>query len=186
MSNKPELSVVVCFKDWGLERLEGVTKSIQASGLGDRVEVVIADYGSEHPEGYRESLETLGAKYFYFETDGIWSRSRALNLGIREARGTYVVTTDSDMVFTPGTFPRILELLRSTENSYFIVQCRDLPEGIKHQDIENGVFSWDQLESVSRLRPRWGMGGLIAFSMDAYVELRGLDERLHTYGGGGH
>ena len=183
MSNKPELSVVVCFKDWGLERLEGVTKSIQASGLGDRVEVVIADYGSEHPEGYRESLETLGAKYFYFETDGIWSRSRALNLGIREARGTYVVTTDSDMVFTPGTFPRILELLRSTENSYFIVQCRDLPEGIKHQDIENGVFSWDQLESVSRLRPRWGMGGLIAFSMDAYVELRGLDERLHTYGG---
>lgn len=183
MVNGPELSVVVCFKDWGLERIEGVTKSIQASGLGERIEVIIADYGSENSEGFQASLESLGVRYFYFETDGTWSRSRALNLGIREARGQYVVTTDSDMVFTPSTFPRILDLLSTTSSSYFIVQCRDLPEGITHRDIEGGGYSWSQLEAMARLRPRWGMGGLIAFPMEAYWELRGLDERLHTYGG---
>lgn len=183
INNVPDISVVVCFKDWGLERLAGVTRSIRESGLGDRLEIVIADYGSEGSEGYRETLEALGARYFYFETDGVWSRSRALNLGIRETTGKYIVTTDSDMVFTPATFPCVLDMLERVDNGYFILQCRDLPEGITHEIIEGGSFSWDELEAVSRLRPRWGMGGLIAFPRWAYEEIRGLDERLHTYGG---
>lgn len=181
--NKPDLSVIVCFKDWGLERLAGVTRSIKESGLGRRLEIVIADYGSLDSDGYRETLESLGARYFYFETDGVWSRSRALNLGIREATGKYIVTTDSDMVFTPETFPYVLGALEQEVNGYFILQCRDLPEGITHETIESGAISWKELEAKSRLRPRWGMGGLIAFPRWAYEEVRGLDERLHTYGG---
>lgn len=181
--NRPIVSVVVCFKDWGLERLQGVTRSIQESGLGDDLEIIIADYGSVDSEGYEEHLTAMGARYFYFETNGVWSRSRALNLGLKEARGEYLITTDSDMVFTPETFPALVEMMQQDENSYYIVQCRDLPEGITHDDIFSEDVSWEQLEALSKLRPRWGMGGLIAFNRCALRETRGLDERLEIYGG---
>lgn len=179
----PKLSVIVCFKDWGLERLKGVTQSIQQSELGGDLEIIISDYGSEDSEGYAESLEALGARYFYFETDGVWSRSRALNLGIKEARGEYIVTTDSDMVFTPSTFPALLNLLEDNQDSSFILQCRDLPEGIDHEYLLSESVNWEEVDALSKLRPRWGMGGLIAFHRSAYVEIRGLDERFEIYGG---
>lgn len=183
MNNMPKLSVIVCFKDWGLDRLEGVTRSILQSGLEDEIEIIVADYGSTNPGGYRESLESLGARYFYFATNGIWSRSRALNLGIREAKGKYLVTTDADMVFLPSTFPRLIQILEDSPRTGFVLQCRDLPEGIEHSDILDETPDWELIESKSRLRPRWGMGGLIAFERDAYVQLRGLDERFEIYGG---
>lgn len=182
-TKRPILSVVVCFKDWGLERLEGVTRSIQESGMGSDLEVIISDYGSSDSKGYEERLSSMGARYFYFETNGVWSRSRALNLGLQKARGEYLVTTDSDMVFTPETFPRIVEMMRKDKNSYFILQCRDLPEGITHEDIFSKDVDWERLEALSKLRPRWGMGGLIAFHRRALRETRGLDERLEIYGG---
>ena len=183
MTNEPKLSVVVCFKDWGLDRLIGVSKSILSSNLGDQLEIIVADYGSSASQGFRDELEAIGVRYFYFETNGIWSRSRALNLGIAQARGEYIATTDADMVFTPRTFPRVLELLEMDHSSYFLLQCRDLPEGITHSDVLEGKVGWADLENVSTLRPRWGMGGLIAFPRDAYTDIRGLDERLQIYGG---
>lgn len=183
VSTSVVLSVVVCFKDWGLDRLIGVTKSIKASGLGPLQQIIIADYGSTKSEGYRETLEALGAEYYYFATDGTWSRSRALNLGISKAKGQYIVTTDADMLFLPSTYPAVIDLLREDPNAYYILQCRDLPEGICHQDVLDGSVAWERLETISRLRPRWGMGGLIAFPSWAYRETRGLDERLAVYGG---
>ncbi|UIZ91664.1 glycosyltransferase [Corynebacterium sp. CNCTC7651] len=144
---------------------------------------MIADYGSESSTGFRERLEAEGAHYHYFETDGVWSRSRALNLGVSRSRGRFIVTTDADMIFSPTTFPRILEMLESDPWSYYIVQCRDLPEGISHADVLEGSVSFEELEYNSQLRPRWGMGGLIAFSREAFDRLRGLDERLEIYGG---
>lgn len=183
MTDKPKLSVVICFKDWGLDRLVGVSKSILRSNLGKQLEIIVADYGSLASQGFKEELEAIGVRYFYFDTNGTWSRSRALNLGIAQAQGEYIVTTDADMVFTPETFPRVLELLESNPSSYFLLQCRDLPEGITHADVLSGNWSWSALENASKLRPRWGMGGLIGFSKAAYTEIRGLDERLQIYGG---
>lgn len=181
--SRPKLSVVICFKDWGLERLTGVTQSIFQSNLGDDIEVIISDYGSIDSSGYEDSLSGLGARYFYFETDGVWSRSRALNLGIKEARGKFVVTTDSDMVFTPSTFPTLLKKLEDNPRCSYILQCRDLPEGIEHEQLLSDSADWQAIDAVSKLRPRWGMGGLIAFHRYAYQEIRGLDERFEVYGG---
>lgn len=185
MESKDEIliSVVIGFKDWGLDRLEGVSKSIISSLSGIPSEVIISDYGSSDNSGFEERLSEMGVVYRYISTNGIWSRSRALNAGLKLARGKYVVTTDADMVFSPSTFPELLNRLESDSNSYYLLQCRDLPKGPTHEDINEGIVDWSQIDFLSKLRPRWGMGGLIAFSADAYHGLRGLDERMEIYGG---
>lgn len=182
--NCPELSVVIGFKDWGLERLAGAVRSLAASLSGLSAEIIVSDYGSVGDvDAVRQALENLGAVYVYTATNGVWSRSRALNAGLQVARGKHLVTTDADMVFTPKCFHIVSELLQASSGAYYLLQCRDLPEGIDHPAIESGKYSWQELNSISRLRPRWGMGGMIAFSRESYLSVRGLDERMEIYGG---
>lgn len=182
-SSRVEISIVIGFKDWGLDRLLGSIESIKQSLQQVPSEIIISDYGSEQPEGYKEAIEALGAVYVYTETDKVWSRSRALNVGLSVAQGRFLITTDADMVFSPKALQRIFGMLDADPNAAYILQCRDLPVGISHADVNDGLISWEEIDSRSRLRPRWGMGGLIAFHRSAYEELRGLDERMQIYGG---
>lgn len=178
-----ELSVIVGFRDWGLERLVGVVRSIKRSFSKTGLEVIIVDYGSGSTEGFHDVLTAEGARYIYVETDGVWSRSRALNIGLGAAKGRYLITTDADMIFSPGSISLIHEELAKLPGVALLLQCRDLPPGITHSYIESDDVDWAHLESISRLRPRWGMGGMIAFESEAYHSIRGLDERMEIYGG---
>lgn len=178
-----DVSVVIGFRDWGLQRLRLAISSIQNS-FGQYVgEVILSDYGSiEHAETERLALE-LGAKYIYTERSPEWSRSRALNAGFSIAEGDFFVSTDADMVFTPTSFERIIEYSRSKPSAAFFLQCRDLPEGMNDDWVRQHPGEWDAMETASRIRPRWGMGGMMAISRAGFEKIHGFDERMHTYGG---
>ncbi|GAA3541887.1 hypothetical protein AFL01nite_25520 [Aeromicrobium flavum] len=181
--NDLDISVVIGYKDWGKDRLLGAITSTRGA-LGDLTgEIIVSDYGSVEYAGYRSAIEEAGAVYVRTETNGVWSRSRALNAGLQHATGRVLVTTDADMVFSPGTFPLVFERLTHDPQQFLLMQCNDLPEGIDHDAIERGRYSWPELSRIATQRPRWGMGGMIAFSREAYFGTRGLDERMEIYGG---
>lgn len=178
-----KVSIVIGFKDWGAERISGAVQSLLHSVASLDAEVIVSDYGSSDTEEVKSSVSKLGAQYVYTPTDGVWSRSRALNAGLRCASGDILVTTDADMVFSPDAFPVIVEHFQSDDNQFVLMQCRDLPEGLTHEDVNQGHVTWQELRDRSTLRPRWGMGGMIAFPRWAYLQSRGLDERMEIYGG---
>lgn len=176
-------SVVIGFKDWGLERLALTLTHLVRQVADSGGEVVVSDYGSVDGEAVRTVCEESGARYVYTRTDGVWSRSRALNAGFAISRGEYLIATDADMLFSPTSMPRILEHLQSAPNTFLLLQCRDLPQRFDTEGLTGKETNWQELDSVSRFRPRYGMGGMIAFSRDAYLLLRGFDERMAVYGG---
>lgn len=178
-----KLSVVIGYKDWGLERLVGAVRSLQGATSNIESEIIVSDYGSELHCGHKEAIEAEGAIYVRTETNGVWSRSRALNAGLALAQGEVLVTTDADMVFSPRTFEIVCDQMAADPLQYVVMQCNDLPEGIDHEDIEAGKYSWESLRNIATLRPRWGMGGMIAVPRKAYLASRGLDERMEIYGG---
>ncbi|KAA2285368.1 glycosyltransferase [Arenimonas fontis] len=175
------LSVVICFRDWGLDRLALAIRSHRESSLGDAVEIIVSDYGSADVEAVRSVVEGNGAIHVRTETNGPWSRSRALNAGVSAARGQYVITTDADMLFTPEAHAVICGLLQKDSGAAQLLQCRDLSPDYNAETIKD--FNWDAFEKNSTLRPRWGMGGMIAFDVRAYEAIRGYDERMEIYGG---
>lgn len=178
-----DVSVVIGFRDWGLRRIRLAVESIQHS-FGDKSgEVIISDYGSENPEENEELARQLGCGYVFTPNVDKWSRSRALNAGFAGARGNLLVSTDADMIFSPKSFERICELAERDAQSAFFLQCRDLPEFMDDEWVDAHPNAWEELERNSRLRPRWGMGGMMAISRWGFAEIRGFDERLHTYGG---
>ncbi|MBO1031881.1 glycosyltransferase [Tessaracoccus sp. SD287] len=181
---RPDVSVVIGFRDWGTERIRRSAESIRQAFGAASGEIIISDYGSVDPEPARIVAEAVGAKYVYTPGDPLWSRSRALNAGFKIASGAVLISTDADMLFSPDSIGAIAETARNLEHCALFLQCRDLPSWMgddyfaDHPDVD-----WALLEKEGRLRPRWGMGGMMAISSEGYAVLHGFDERLHTYGG---
>lgn len=178
-----DVSVVIGFRDWGIQRLRLAVTSIQNSFNGIDGEVVLSDYGSSSRQETEQLAAELGISYVFTPKTGPWSRSRALNAGFAIASGDFLVSTDADMVFSPRSFERIVEIAKGNPTAAYFLQCRDLPEYMTDDWVAAHPSDWDRMEAASRLRPRWGMGGMMAISRRGFNAIRGFDERLHTYGG---
>lgn len=177
-----DISVVIGFRDWGAQRLNLAVKSVQNSFGNLAGEVILVDYGSRDPSVASEIAECFKLKLAQVFDAPVWSRSRALNAGFALAEGDLYVSTDADMLFAPRTLETVHRWWSSSRDSAFFLQCRDLPESITVEGLSNQPIDWRHLESVSTLRPRWGVGGMMAISQLAFRQLRGLDERMTTYG----
>jgi glycosyltransferase involved in cell wall biosynthesis len=145
------------------------------------MDIVVSDYGSEDEDGVRNAVETAGARVVRTPRQGPWSRARALNAGVLATSTDYCITTDADMIFSPDCAERILALLETDPATVHLVQCRDLSEDFTAGTI--GESDCDTLEANSLFRPRWGMGGLIAFPRQAFDRIRGYESRMEIYGG---
>lgn len=182
-NSKKDASIVIGFKDWGLSRLELAVRSLSRSVGEYDVEIIISDFGSAQPENARLLADKLNVNYVYTYCDGPWSRSRALNAGFARSSGSLLISTDADMIFSPTSIEKIVETSIKSPNSALFLQCRDLPEQFDEQFVLENPNAWEEFEATSRLRPRWGMGGMMAIPREGYLAIRGFDERFHTYGG---
>lgn len=178
-----DVSVVIGFKDWGVERLLLSVSSLVHSFGELTGEVIVSDYGSLECPDLRGKVEALGARYVYTHTNGIWSRSRALNAGFAVSKGRVLVSTDADMLFSPGSLGAIGRRIISDPSEALVLQCRDLPSEFDSAGVVAHGLDWAAFEASSTFRPRWGMGGMMAVSRDGFLAIRGFDERMEIYGG---
>lgn len=181
-----DLSFVIPFKDWGRRRLRLATTTALASLGSASGEVIVSDYGStmtaHELNELREEIEALGANYVRTETDGIWSRSRALNAGFANSRGRVLVSADADMLTPPGCLEAAARMVIEDPRAAIYFTCVDLPEGWDDATVEREGINWPRLLALGTRRPRWGMG-LNAVSRETFDAVRGWDERFKIYGG---
>ncbi len=183
-----DISVVIGFRDWGLDRLVANIALHFRHGAAYRLEVIVSDYGSANPDEIRTAVEAAGGRVVRSETGGRnWNRSAALNAGVSAARGRFVITTDADIFFTPQTYNAVVERLTANPRTMQLVQCRDLPEHCGIEYIQKFLDTRTQIDfaeinRMSTLRPRWGMGGLAAFTPEAFAALNGYESRMEVWG----
>jgi hypothetical protein len=70
-------SVVVPFRDWGLDRLRTCLLSVQVASEEAAVETIVSDYGSLDGDGVRAVAERSGATYVRTDADGPERSTRA-------------------------------------------------------------------------------------------------------------
>ncbi len=179
-----DLSVVIALRDRGGVRLENCLRSLRWQDVpADSVEIVLSDFGSDAP--HRAELvglaETHDARIVRTDTVEVWNRARALNIGIRNARGRYVLCTDADMIFAPN-FLRTLLRAQAADDDQALVLCqsRDLPEALP--DAPWAVDDVPTLIAQSAFRERLGTGAC-QMAPRAFLErLRGYDEGYKRWG----
>lgn len=183
MTSECVVSVILGFKNWGLERLSITLSHLVPQTLSIGGEVIVVDYGSDAPDSIEAVVSAHGARVVRVENGNPWSRSRAMNAGVAASTGRYLITTDADMLFTPNSIAKIVDRLARDRNRTSVLQCKDLPPAMDAGYFQDRDIEWEKLETAATYRPRYGMGGMIAFTRSAFLAIRGFDERMHTYGG---
>ena len=180
----PELSVIVPLRTRAGQRVENCLRSLRWQTIeASNVEIILSDFGSD-PD-YKKAVRDLGATFdctvVTTETDALWNRSRALNIGVRAASGTYVLCTDADMIFESNFLAKLLEEQRSVEDRGLILcRCRDLPESVPEQRWEADDYAG--LLDRSHYRERLGVGACQMATREFFTKVRGYDERYVFWG----
>ena len=113
MSHTPEISVVLP----GYNEADNIASMLAQvaevfDGMGKPYEIIYVDDGSN--DASEAILVSLRDKFpalvpLFHKTN--YGQSAAIHTGIQAARGTYVVTLDSDLQNDPGDFPAMFEML---------------------------------------------------------------------------
>lgn len=109
----PELSIVLpAYKE--KENLAILVPQIEAEFQDTSLEVIVVDDHSN--DGTRELLHELRARYgnvFLIERAGLFGIGSALREGYNKARGEYILSSDSDLSFSPRDMRRLYEEIRT-------------------------------------------------------------------------
>ncbi|MDQ7031611.1 MAG: galactosyltransferase-related protein [Desulfonauticus sp.] len=186
-----DVTVVLPIKNVDSFRLWHSLSSIynQNYKLG-KIFVIVIDYGSnyENIKEYLEIIDHFNYKYIYLNRPpNEWSRTKALNIGIRNAKTPFVASTDVDIMFSSLFFQRAITLLRKDPFSVVYSYCLDLPEEVNDELVD--FFNKKQIVDVSRYRnkatkrwesqPSYG----ICVTYKVYYELiGGYDEFFQGWG----
>ena len=160
-------------------------KSIQWQTYKD-FELLIADGGSKNYEEIKDYLENFNGdipmRIVQLKIGDAFERARLNNVGIRNALGEYVMTTDVDMVFGKD----FVQTLMSHVGENVLVESRTMywkPPVVNK--IYNGQLDvYNDIEScrVSRLKKRTSAGGCQCMHVKGWGKVRGFSEEYRGWG----
>lgn len=176
-----DVTVIVPFRNRGMSRLKRAIDSLAGAAPGLSLQVIVSDFGSDDPEAVQSVCTVVGAEWLRTESDH-WNKSVCVNRALRISRGKYVQIHDVDMIWTPGSLTAHVQAVESKPYSFVNSQVWDLPEDLTEYALETSTPDWDLLRERAVSHSRWGHG-LVLAPTSALLQIGGLDERMHTYGG---
>jgi glycosyltransferase involved in cell wall biosynthesis len=179
MGNKsPFLSIVIGYRDRETERLKRFLESLTWQTFKD-FELIVVDYGSTTK--FAEEVKAICfhysfCTYLYSNTRGmVWSRTSALNIGIKYAKGEFTTTTDADMIFSENALQLISEQCSEKKQIYSSVYFTDR-EFTDWQKLRNTKIDSFQLQAQ---KPA---GGCHTVKTSILHEIGGFDEFYRFWG----
>lgn len=170
-------SFVATFKNRDEKRIRLFLNSLQEQSCSD-FELLFINQGSDAETN--EWLEKLipeypFIRYYHNHSEGfLWNKSNALNIGIKEAKGEYIIVADIDLVFRPDYLDAIGSILKPglfiTHLVYYIPQSFKL-NTIK--DVTTQLHN-DLFEE--------GFHSACVASKEALMNIKGFDEFYLVWG----
>lgn len=181
----PLLTVVLPIRNRSGVRLENCLRSFRwQEGLSPNdVEILISDFGSapEHRDAVQATAATFGARVQHTVVDGLWNKSRALNIGLKHAKGRFILCTDVDMVMAPTFFRVLMETQDKLGGRGFILcQSRDLGPETEGKSIT--LAEYDSFLQKTTMRPTHGNGACQCAETNWFHSVGGYDQG-YTYWG---
>ncbi len=174
---QPLISIIFSYRNRDLDRVERCLNSLKDQ-TNKHFEVLFVDYGSDEnvSKNIKEIVEKYEfAKYIFTDSRGTpWNRAKALNVGIRNAVGKYIMTTDIDLIFHPNFLGYIANNIEN--NIVFHAQCYYIPESFNNYEnvFSNTSFEITNAESVL---------GICQIALkEKLLEINGFDEFYRIWG----
>ena len=185
---KPTLTIAASNKDRfqiGSPATDLFVKSIQWQTNTD-FELLIADGGSKNYEEIKEYFAAhegpVSMRIVQHKIEDVFLRAFLNNVGVRNAYGEYIMTTDVDMMFGK----EFVNTLMDNVGPNNMVESRTLywkyPVA---RMVYNGVLDpYNNLDAcrAGRIKKRTSAGGCQCMHIDSWTKVRGFDERFYGWG----
>ena len=139
-----KFSIIIAFRDRELSRVENCLNSLVQQKYQD-FEIIFVDQGSKIL--LSEQLNVLlnsyeNTKYIFNNSRGYyWNKSNALNIGIKAAKGEFVIIADVDLIFPEYFLELILQKVTDfnfiTFNSLYLAEYQDAQILLKNSQESN-------------------------------------------------
>jgi len=173
-----KLTIIYSFRDRDIPRVKRCLDSLEIQIYKD-FEVIFVDYGSQLDlaNKIQELIESYGfCRYIYSDTRGWpWNRSKALNIGIKQAKSDWVMLSDIDLIYGREVIESIIT--HSKDNLSLHAACHYLPEKFNQ---------WDSIEKhIDTYGPPCfnALGLVLCIKRSLLLEIRGFDEFYQFWGG---
>ncbi len=171
------ITILYAYRNRDAQRVKQSLLSLQKQTVNN-FEVVFIDYGSTpvYNEPVKEVVEVFAfANYHYVGHPGLlWNKSKALNYGIRQAKGKYVFIADVDVLFHPET----IQLFQNSAHpqTAFLFQLSYLSK--KTTESLGSEPNYFDLP----VKHTGEVNGMVLTSKKSLIDIKGLDEFFHFYG----
>lgn len=181
------ITYIYPYRDRGITRVKRSLNSLSEQYDKD-FKVIFVDYGSELKTA--NQMEQLLAEYpfvnyiYTYSQGKPWSRSNALNIGIKQAQTDFVLSADIDMIFHP-TFNGLLKELSDIKKvTYFKVGYLSEKENFDQNNLKPESYSGSRAKGIC-LYPKSGLMAINGF--DEFFNCWGSEDedvidRLQLYG----
>ena len=190
LSRPRDVTVVIGVRNRSDYRIANALRSIReqtyAAGL---VRVLVVDYGSE-PSSQAVIMRLCAqhdVEYLRVDEAPVWSRARCLNIGIRRASTTFLMTSDADIMLSRGYLADAIRALEASPLSVLCSSMLDLPEE-SVEVMKNAVRPGGQL-ALDRWKdwcsPRFGSSyhrSVVLTYTAFFLLIRGYDEHYEVWG----
>ena len=170
------ITVIYPYKNRELFRVKNSLDSLARQTNKDFC-VIFVDYGSdfEISASIKELTQQYEfVKYIYsFNINKPWSRSKAINIGLRFVETEYVFIADIDIIFHNTFIATLSNFKNKDQNVYFQVGYLDKYENKELKEFESYTI-------VSKSIPEGQ--GLSFFSLNSLLTIGGFDEFFHFWG----
>lgn len=162
-----DTTVVVCIKNRKKEDIIKYLEHLKAQAY--KHDLIVVDYGSDekHLEEERELAEKYNFKLIEVKRDTeIFNSGRALNIGFKQVKTPYAITTDGDVLLSENVLAMAVKYLKA-KNCIVFCQRFDLNE--------NGT--------IGKMHGKNAIGTFIGMRTEWIKKIRGADEHFEGYGG---
>lgn len=171
------LTILYIYRNRELQRVKRSLDSLVAQ-KNLEFKVIFIDYGSSQSTALEVaslvSLYPFVTYHYSYCSAQLWSRAKAINIGLHLVETDFVFIADIDMIFSPD-FVQILENIKDPKQSvFFKVGFLSEKETQKCKNFEDYIVAHESSP---------GAQGLSLFPTKALLSIRGFDEFFHLWGG---
>lgn len=170
------ITVIFPYRDRDLLRIKKSLDSLK-NQVNQNFKVLFIDYGSkiEFSNQVRSLVDSYSfAEYFYsYNNKQPWSRSKAINVGLKLTETPFVFIADIDLIFK-NDFIDILFKLQNPKKAYYFK--------VGFLSKEETSLAKDFLDYQILVSSEAGAQGLSFFPMKEINDIRAFDEFLHFWG----
>lgn len=170
------ISIIYPYRNRELARIKKSLDSLVFQS-NTKFKVIFVDYGSDLDMAI--SVKELVTQYdfaeyiYSFHINQPWSRSKAINIGLRQTETDYVFVADIDIIFHHSFIRRLYELKNEHQNIYFQVGYLSQQESLVIKNFENYAIDSTSIPEAK---------GLSFFKLNDLMQIGGFDEFFHFWG----